>query len=889
MDTKLLNGTWRCTLPDGQMREVRVPGCVEQVWDEWGREGPFVYETDFEYHGDKKALLQFDGVSYHSAVYLNDRLLGEHEGLWDSFTLDCSQAIREGSNHLRLRIVKPGYLEQDAFPLRQVLSGFVPDVLTTFGGIWDEVRLLQADSLFVLEHRAEGNCAGGGLLLAEISAASAGKLRCSLTVSDGALEVHAQTREFHIPAGPQTIRLPFQVDEPRLWAPASPALYRYRLRLSLGGCEHEAAGRFGFREVRAQGRQLLLNGQPFYLRGILHWGYDDDLIIPNPDEDKIRKELTAMKAHGFNAVKHCLYIPRKRYLDLMDELGMLAWVELPLWLPDMTPALSARIIREYPRILRCLRGHPSLALLSLGCELDNKVPEELLKNLYNLARHESGVPVRDNSGSGECYGGLSVDFADFYDYHFYAELPHLEELVEHFTPAWREERPWIFGEFCDSDTMRDLARVREGKGVAALSWERDDKLRNPVSLLKPDFYLGSHDQRMEESGIRKDLDEILSLSYDHSLVHRKVTLELTRSFPEICGYNITSIRDVPIATSGLVDDLGQTKFDPGLFRSFNSDAVLTQAFDLSRVWLGADRVLPAERYNFLSGSLYSVRLLLSNYLGRGLSGCVLSYRLARQGETCLEGRMDVSHPLPHASVREAARLNLRLPAYDRPATLLLSVRLEEGGQTVAYNEFPVFVYPAAPTDPGLLCYDPAGSLFGLTRHLQAEFVTREEGLPSPEEGRVLVSGAMTDAVRRYVEQGGRLLLLLPGGGSLPTLPGPMWREGMIRAYPHPVMEELVRECRYDDLRYFSMTPDHAIDSGALAAWGARDVAPVIRRYDCRAWTRSEYLCTFRLGRGVCAATTLRLGGGLGKTPIFARQNPFAGYLLHRLVRHLKED
>lgn len=81
MDTKLLNGTWRCTLPDGQMREVRVPGCVEQVWDEWGREGPFVYETDFEYHGDKKALLQFDGVSYHSAVYLNDRLLGEHEGL----------------------------------------------------------------------------------------------------------------------------------------------------------------------------------------------------------------------------------------------------------------------------------------------------------------------------------------------------------------------------------------------------------------------------------------------------------------------------------------------------------------------------------------------------------------------------------------------------------------------------------------------------------------------------------------------------------------------------------------------------------------------------------------------------------------------------------------
>lgn len=179
---------------------------------------------------------------------------------------------------------------------------------------------------------------------------------------------------------------------------------------------------------------------------------------------------------------------------------MLLWVELPVWLPDPTPELEPRIKREFPRILEQMQGHPSVVLVSLGCELDSKVSSGILEEMYHLAKSTSNALVRDNSGSGECYDGLSVDFADFFDYHFYGDLQNMENLMEVFTPTWRSYRPWLYGEFCDSDTPARPRRRARAQGCGEALWEVDDPHTNPVSILKPDFRAGCHDERMEKSG-----------------------------------------------------------------------------------------------------------------------------------------------------------------------------------------------------------------------------------------------------------------------------------------------------------------------------------------------------------------------------------------------------
>ena len=131
-----------------------------------------------------------------------------------------------------------------------------------------------------------------------------------------------------------------------------------------------------------------------------------------------------------------------------------------------------------------------------------------------------------------------------------------------------------------------------------LHWEINDAHKNPISALKPDFMLGKHDERMEKNGIRSRFERLKKLSVEHSRLHRKVTLEETRAFPEVSGYVITSIRDVPIATSGFFDDLLRPKFDAEAFLQTNAERVLVPAWDLTRVWINGDRVRNREWYNF---------------------------------------------------------------------------------------------------------------------------------------------------------------------------------------------------------------------------------------------------------------------------------------------------
>lgn len=880
-----LNGSWSCRLPDGKELEVPVPGCWDAYTEEKDIAQAVVYTRRFSVPKEgMRYRLRFGGVSYYCDVFLNGVMIGSHEGIWDTFCLDVTQALRNGENELRLEITKPGYREGDRFPLREVLSGFIPDVLCTFGGIWDDVTLEAAPICFVDAHHAESDCSGHGLLSCTLDLQESAQiaLHAKIFAPDGKLVTEIsqmQTWE----AGSHETAMEFTIPSPLCWEPDAPSLYRYELRIEGDGQTETVSRRFGCREIRSQGTQILLNGRPIYAKGVLHWGCYDDVIIPNPSPETIREEIAGVKAYGLNMIKHCLYIPREEYFELADEMGVLLWVELPVWLPDPTPELEPRIRREFPRILRQLQGHPSLILVSLGCELDDKVSGGILEEMYHLAKDSTHTLVRDNSGSGECYGGLAVDFADFFDYHFYADLQNMENLMETFTPAWRGYRPWLYGEFCDSDTMRDLQEVRAKKGVAHLWWESGEESKNPISILKPDFRANLHDERMQASGIREDFQEIKQLSLDHAMVHRKVTLEQTRSFPAISGYNITSIRDVAIATSGLFDDLMQPKFPVELFRSFHADAMLLPAWDLTRIWINADRVMNRERYNFFGGEPYSLHVLLSNY-GRVPAVCPrVSWRLTDGGRVLRQGEIESSKTVACGEVAEIVYLHTVLEETQEPRSLLLEVHASyEGGETA--NSWPVFVYPRpAKSALRLGVYDPC-NLFATLDEL---YEVREfDGETVPEDVDAVVCSVLTPGIRAYLQKGGKAFCMQRGRGSIPTVPVAFWREGIIRSFPHPVLDGLKKTLWCDDLRYFSLSTDTALDTESAEKQGLHLAAPILRRYDCREWLRSDYLAEFSLGEGRMIASTLRFEGGMGKEPLFLRNNRLAQWLLDRILRTL---
>ncbi len=137
-----LDGRWEFALRDRTAwGAIRVPGCWEAQGHSKASEGPAFYRRTVTIPpawAGQPIFLEFDAVSYACRVSLNGTPVGEHVGLWTPFALDVTTAARPGDdNLLELEIFKPG----DRYPMRSSLAGFLPDVATTFGGIWQSCRL----------------------------------------------------------------------------------------------------------------------------------------------------------------------------------------------------------------------------------------------------------------------------------------------------------------------------------------------------------------------------------------------------------------------------------------------------------------------------------------------------------------------------------------------------------------------------------------------------------------------------------------------------------------------------------------------------------------------------------------------------------------------------
>src|SRR5690242_18037430 len=100
MNQILLSGSWDFRL-DGDLgwQPIPVPGCWEQIGIRKDLAGPAWYRTRFvvplEFAG-KRLWLCFGGVSYHCDIFVNDKHLGSHTGLWDAFRVEMSGVAAPG-------------------------------------------------------------------------------------------------------------------------------------------------------------------------------------------------------------------------------------------------------------------------------------------------------------------------------------------------------------------------------------------------------------------------------------------------------------------------------------------------------------------------------------------------------------------------------------------------------------------------------------------------------------------------------------------------------------------------------------------------------------------------------------------------------------------------
>jgi len=895
-----LAGRWQFRLgPTAPWGEITVPGCWEAQGYGNDSDGPAYYRREVlipaEWQGES-IWLECDAVSYAVTIRCNGRRVGAHLGLWTPFQIDLTAAAQPGAlNTIELEVWKPANHPPDPalavttatnraparYPLRTTLAGFLPDVATTFGGIWQGARLRCGASGFQGVQATPDPDTGAVRVSGDFFHAAPPSATAGLTIQVSIAQGEREVARLFRPLASKHFDLTFHVPHFQRWSPATPQLYRLFLVVRQGSrlvATHALP--VAFRRLAADGEQLLLNDTPIALRGVLSWGWNAEVIAPFYTAEAVRAELRRVKAQGFNLIKLCLFIPNQTYYEIANEEGILLWQEWPLWLPDLSPAVRQQAVTEYADYMRLTRHHPAVVLYSLGCELDQAADAELLGQLNALVRTAGGdVLICDNSGSGEAYGGLAVDFADFTDYHTYGELHFLEATLDNWRRDWQPVRPWIFGEFCDADGFRDLAELIAANGGVPPWWM---STANPTHRWRPEVRaLVEAPTRLQAAALPFTNAELVRIAAAQALMVRKYTLETVRKRNAVQGYVITGLRDTPIATSGIFDDFDRPKWEPAHFRAFNDEALLMLEVGRGRHWHhGGDRAVRRDLHNWWAGEVVQLSVILNQATATPVMNGRVQWQLVdRQDQQLAGGELRTTQPVPPGRPVGIGTLTFRLPVSTTPQEYRLQLHFISQ-QGACRNQWPLWSYPQPTTkEPACVRYDHAGLLtdFAAIGPLVDELT--EQG------DQIVVTSTLDRAVIEQLGAGGRVLLLAQTRALAHHLP--FWREAVKLIMPHPLWRDFPQQ-GFVDLQFFGLATDLAFDPAQLLAHLPAEAVytPVLRRLDARAFTLADYLAEIQVGAGRLLACTLRLQGGAGVQPTGLQHNVAGRHLLTVLLDYL---
>ncbi len=118
------------------------------------------------------------------------------------------------------------------------------------------------------------------------------------------------------------------VDQPSLWSPENPSLYKAVSTLTIDGkVIDEYETRFGIRDFRfVADKGFFLNGERRKFQGVnLH--HDLGPLGAAVNRSAIRRQLQILKDMGADAVRTSHNMPAPELVELCDEMGLMVMVE----------------------------------------------------------------------------------------------------------------------------------------------------------------------------------------------------------------------------------------------------------------------------------------------------------------------------------------------------------------------------------------------------------------------------------------------------------------------------------------------------------------------------------------------------------------------------------
>ena len=269
---------------------------------------------------DVRTLLYFGAINYDCHVYVNSRHVGRHIGGFTPFNYDISDLLKEGENTIIVKVDNKRHAEDVP---TQIFDWW------NYGGITRDVKLVKVTPVYLEDYSLQLQKADAKAKNREISfSAKLNKAEAghSITVSIPELKLK-KTLTTDSNGAIHSSLITIHSKKLSLWSPESPK--RYRVDISLD--TSTISDSIGFRTIETRDKQILLNGQPIFLKGIsIHNEKPNGGGRANTAEDA-RTLLGWAKELGCNFVRLAHYPHHEEMVREAEKMGILVWSEIPVY------------------------------------------------------------------------------------------------------------------------------------------------------------------------------------------------------------------------------------------------------------------------------------------------------------------------------------------------------------------------------------------------------------------------------------------------------------------------------------------------------------------------------------------------------------------------------
>lgn len=342
--------TKKIQVPFGWQASLSGIGDTDYLGQAWySRE----FTVDPSWKG-KKLFLKFGAVDWSCKLWVNGKEIGAHEGGYDSFEFDITEAVdTEGTNVITLWVEDKVFKKNTG---RYELVGKQSQQYVNTRGIWQTVGLEARSATYLDSAKAtpdvnldslDKSAVGYSLDIASDKGQSLTvkynfkstlyNMETDRTKDTGS--VVSGSQKIQVKAGENTVKLdPIPIPNVKLWNHKEPNLYEGSIAIEAqdGQVLDRVDTYFGMRKTEIKywdeslgTKYIWINGAPVHLSGMLDQGFWIEGGYTAPSEEALKYDVVQMRKAGFNLLRKHIKIEDPLQYYWCDKVGMYVWQDMP--------------------------------------------------------------------------------------------------------------------------------------------------------------------------------------------------------------------------------------------------------------------------------------------------------------------------------------------------------------------------------------------------------------------------------------------------------------------------------------------------------------------------------------------------------------------------------